>query len=289
VTCALYAKEKGLLETDGWKRFKNIAKNDKKLERMLNHSKLKSIKQSPKYKFGYQVPRNSRDATELDKRSGTTRWKDAQAVELAQLMDYETFENKGRSHKGTRAPEDYKRIVCHFIYDVKNDGRHKARLVAGGHLTEVPTDSVYSGVVSLRSLRLVMFLAELNEMEHYQADVGNAYLEACTKEKVYCIGMEDFGKDLNGSVLIIRKALYGLRSSGARWHERFSDTLREMKFTPSKADSDVWMRKGANEDHWEYIAVYVDDLYVASKRPKEILDSLKSKYKLKGDEKLTII
>jgi hypothetical protein len=77
VTCALYAKEKGLLQTDGWKRFKNIAKNDKKLERMLNQSKLKSIKQSPIYKFSYQVPRNSREVAELDKRSGTTRWKDA--------------------------------------------------------------------------------------------------------------------------------------------------------------------------------------------------------------------
>jgi hypothetical protein len=253
---------------------------------MLNQSKLKSIKQSPIYKFGYQVPKNSREAAELDKRSGTTRWKEARAVELAQLMDYETFENKGRRDKGMRAPEDYKRIVCHFIYDVKHDGRHKARLVAGGHLTEVPTDSIYSGVVSLRSLRVVMFLAELNEMEHYQADVGNAYLKAYTKEKVYCIGTEDFGEDLNRCVLIIRKALYGLRSSGTCWHERFSDTLREMKFTPSKADSDVWMRKGPNEDHWEYIAVYVDDLYIASKRPKEILDSLKSKYKLKGDGKV---
>jgi hypothetical protein len=110
--------------------------------------------------------------------------------------------------------------MCHFIYDVKHDGRHKAQLVAGGHLMEVPTDSVYSGVVLLRSLRLVIFLAELNEMEHYQADVGNAYLEAYTKEKVYCIGTEDFGEDLNGCVLIIRKALYGLCSSGACWHER---------------------------------------------------------------------
>jgi hypothetical protein len=123
-------------------------------------------------------------------------------------------------------------------------------------------------------------------MEHYQADVGNAYLEAYTKEKVYCIGTEDFGEDLNGCVLIIRKVLYGLHSSGAHWHERFSDTLREMKYTPSKADSDVWMRKGENEDHWEYIAVYVNHLYIASKRPKEILDSLKSMYKLKGDGKV---
>jgi hypothetical protein len=41
-----------------------------------------------------------------------------------------------------------------------------------------------------------------------------------------------------------------LRSSGIRWHERFADTLRDMGFTLSKADPDIWMRK--NGDIYEY-------------------------------------
>ena len=53
----------------------------------------------------------------------------------------------------------------HFVFDAKHDGRHKARLVADRHLTEVPLSSVYSGVVSLRGIRLVLFLAELNGLE----------------------------------------------------------------------------------------------------------------------------
>ena len=62
--------------------------------------------------------------------------------------------------------------------------------------------------------------------------------------------------------LIIRKALYGLKSSGKRWHERFAVVLRKMGFFPSKAEEDIWMRdKG---DHYEYIAVYVDDLTIVS-------------------------
>jgi hypothetical protein len=43
---------------------------------------------------------------------------------------------------------------------------------------------VYSGVVSLCGIRLVIFLAELNQLEIWGADVGNAYLEALSKEKV---------------------------------------------------------------------------------------------------------
>ena len=48
---------------------------------------------------------------------------------------------------------------------MKYDRRHKARLVASGHLTEVLVSSVYSGVVSLHGIRLVLFLAELNDLE----------------------------------------------------------------------------------------------------------------------------
>jgi hypothetical protein len=61
------------------------------------------------------------------------------------------------------------------VFDVKHDGRCKARLVADGHLTD---ESVYSGVVSLRGFRLVMFLDELNNLEVWATDVSNAYLEA---------------------------------------------------------------------------------------------------------------
>jgi hypothetical protein len=55
------------------------------------------------------------------------------------------------------------------------------------------------------------------------------YLEAETKEKVYIIGGPGFG-ELEGHTLIIHKALYGLRSSDLRWHERFANTLRDMGF-----------------------------------------------------------
>jgi hypothetical protein len=52
-------------------------------------------------------------------------------------------------------------------------------MVADGHLTDVPLDSVYSGVISLvRSLRTIVFLAVLNELDTWVTNIGNAYLEA---------------------------------------------------------------------------------------------------------------
>ena len=104
------------------------------------------------------------------------------------------------------------------------DGRQKARLVAGGHLTDAPTDSIYSGVVSLKGIRLVTFLAELNLLSTWTTDIENAYLEAKTKEKVYIVAGPEFN-ELENHLLIINKALYGLQSSGLRWHEKLADTL----------------------------------------------------------------
>ena len=75
-------------------------------------------------------------------------------------------------------------------------------------------ESVYSGVISLRGLRLVMFLAELNKLLLWGRDAGNAYPEALTKEKLYIIAGPEFG-DLSGHILIIYKALYGTRTGGA--------------------------------------------------------------------------
>ena len=54
--------------------------------------------------------------------------------------------------------------------------------MADGHLTIEPTVTAHSGVVSLRKLRLAMFLAELNNLQLWGADVGIAYLQALTKE-----------------------------------------------------------------------------------------------------------
>jgi hypothetical protein len=106
-------------------------------------------------------------------------------------------------------------------------------------------------------------------------------LESYTKEKVYIIAGTEFGTR-QGHTLIIVKELYGLKSSGLRWRERFADVLQHMGFTSSKAEPDIWMRDLG--DHWEYIAVYVDDLLIASKTPTSIVTILEyeHKFKLKG-------
>lgn len=281
VECAIYAREHQLLHLDGWKSFKKIAKqNDKVFSRIVKQAKLQNYRNSKKYKFGYEVALDEEDAARLDRLNGNTLWGDSIELEIGALDDYDTFHDKGHKDK-CKPPEGYRKIRVHFVFDVKHDGRHKARLVAGGHLTPIPLESVYSGVVTLRGLRIVCFISELNELILYATDIGNAYLEAFTKEKLYFIAGPSFGARA-GHILVINKALYGLRTSGLRWHERFADVLRTMGFYPSKAEPDIWMRE--NEGLYEYIAVYVDDIAIAARNPMSIVKELTEthKFKLKG-------
>jgi hypothetical protein len=76
-----------------------------------------------------------------------------------------------------------------------------------------------------------------------------------------------------------------MKTSGKRWHERFSEVLKSEGFTPSKGGNDIWMRPNADKTKYEYLAVYVDDLLMAMEDPKSFCDTLKRKhkFKLKGD------
>ena len=101
---------------------------------------------------------------------------------MKQLDKYNTFNDLV---KNGIPPSIYKKIKIHLIYDIKHDTRHKARCVADGYLAELPLDNVYSGVLSLRGFRTMIFLTELNQLDTWATDIGNVYLEAKTSKKVY--------------------------------------------------------------------------------------------------------
>jgi hypothetical protein len=215
-----------LLNLEGWKRFKSFARRQKNFMRLAKQAYLRSFRTAPNFKYGHEVPKNFHEAKRIDTIIGNNTWHDAISLELMQSDEYNDFADLGHRNEIT-APEGCKKIRVHFVFDVKHDGRYKARLVADGHLTDTPLDSVYSGVVSIRGFRIVMFLAELNHLELWATDVGNAYLESMTTEKVYIVAGPEFG-EREGHTLVIRKALYGLKSSGQRWHDKLHDCMVDL-------------------------------------------------------------
>ena len=108
-----------------------------------------------------KVPRNHKEALQLDKENRNTKWADAEVKEIDELNSLHSFRSIG---KGTPTPKGYKKIPIFFAYAVKEMGRFKARFVAVGHVLPPPIHLVYSGIVSLCNVCLVMFTAELNNL-----------------------------------------------------------------------------------------------------------------------------
>ena len=91
----------------------------------------------------------------------------------------------------------YQEIRCHMIFDIKMDGQftRKACYVAGGHTTDPPSSITYSSVVFRDSIIIAFTLAALNGVDIRAADIGNAYLNAKCREKIWTVAGTEFGSE----------------------------------------------------------------------------------------------
>ena len=189
-------------------------------------SKVKSKYWDRTHKYGIRLPKSVKEAIEIDNENGNTLWWDALMQEMKNVRPaFEVFEGDEKSLVG------YKKIKCHIVWDVKlGENFHcKARLVAGGHVTEMPSSITYSSVVSRDSVRIALTIAALNDLSILACDIQNAYLSAPCREKIYCIAGPEFGSEA-GKTMIVRKALYGLQSSGASFRAMLADTIWAMQY-----------------------------------------------------------
>ena len=252
-------------------------------QRDRNVLKMKSRKYILRtHKFGIEVPKTTKRALEIDRETGTDFWR--KAIEKEMKNNASAFELLELLSNGGKVPVGYQLITCHMIFDIKMDFTRKARFVAGGHLTDPPKESVYSSVVTRESVRLFFLIAALNDLDVLSCDIQNAYLNAGTKERNYFFCGLEFGPHNVGKPVLIVKALYGLRSSGAQWREHMANTLRTGGFQSCKADADVWIRPAVKADgtkYYEYVLCYVDDILCCSEHPQKFMDYLSTVYTLK--------
>ena len=91
VTCAAYAKENDLLALEGWHRFRSLAKKDKVLARAIKQSKIRQVRRSQTYMYGYLIPRNYMEAMQFDSENKNSKWYDAIKLEMKSMFEYKVF------------------------------------------------------------------------------------------------------------------------------------------------------------------------------------------------------
>ena len=153
---------------------------------------------------------------------------------------------------GDRAPIGHKQINCNLIYDVKmEDFRRKARLVAGGHMTETPKCMTYSSVVGRETVHISLTIAALNKLQVKAGDIINAYVTAPCSEKIWNILGKEFGSDQGKKAIIVR-AIYRIKSSDVAFHAHLAECMRSMGYTPFRGENYLWMKPEIDPDGDEY-------------------------------------
>ena len=136
-------------------------------------------------------------------------------------VDFEAWEERSLddARRGQKLVV-YQGIHCHMIFDINMDGRftRKARYVSNGHTTDPPSSITYSRILSRDSARIEFTLADLKNVDIRAADIGNAYLNAMCQETIWTVAGTEFGSEKRRIMLVFR-ALYGLKSSGAAWRQ----------------------------------------------------------------------
>ena len=247
-------------------------------------SKVKSKYWARTHKYGIRIPKSVKEAFDIDKQNGNSYWRDAINEEMEKIK-----RDAVKVHDGDpKGLVGYQQISGHIIFDVKlgENFRRKARYVADGHKTEIPSSVTYSSVVSRESVRICLTIAALNGLDILTADIENAYLTAPCREKCWLRAGPEFGSD-EGKVMIVKRALYGLKSSGAAFRSFLATRLDEIGFVPSEADPDVWLRRSAKPDgeqYYEYVLCYVDDIMSISHEPSRALKQIQEQFKFKKDK-----
>lgn len=173
--------------------------------------------------------------------------------------------------------------------------RRKARLVAQGFTQRpgVHFNETFAPVARIGSIRTMVSLAAHYGMKIHQLDVTTAFLNGRLEEDILMEppkelpellkAIADSKKDdivrkkaevmLNefnagDKVCKLEKALYGLRQAGRSWHHTFDKTLKEYGAIATNADTCLY-HIGQGEDA-TLIAIYVDDVLIASRNEKDI-------------------
>ena len=193
-------------------------------------------------------------------------WKQAINEEIASLEEKQTWDV-------VPAPKDAKPITSKFVFKRKYgpDGevtRHKARLVARGFQQEegIDYEETFAAVVKPSSYRILFALAAIFGWLAHQGDVKTAFLNSGLEKSVYMRAPQGMEIDA-GFVLLVLRAIYGLKQSPRAWYRKFKQTMEGWGWRISAYDPCVFI----NDETGLILQLHVDDMITFGKNLAAIL------------------
>jgi hypothetical protein len=206
----------------------------------------------------YDEPTSYQEAMETKE---AKEWKGAAGKEYQSLIDNKTWVK-------CKLPAGRKPIGCKWVFKVKinKNGeieRYKARLVAKGYSQKEGIDYIetFAPVLKYKSLRILLSIAAIKDMEVKQMDVETAFLNAEIKEEVYMEQPEGFHDGNNDNVYRLLKTLYGTKQAPHEWNNTLNEFIISLRYVRCKSDTCTYIKTSKNGDPI-IIAVFVDDIII---------------------------
>ena len=210
------------------------------------------------------------------------QWLLAMQDELHSLQSFNTWQLVER-------PPDTPIISCKWVFAIKTGQagmpyRYKARLVARGCQQHAGIDyeETYAPVAKWNTLRSTAAIAAHRGWPILHMDVKTAYLNSLLKHRVYMLQPPGFAvKGKENYVLLLLRAIYGLKQSGRSWHQDIDAYLRYLHLIPTSSDSNLYYLHTPHK--WILLILYVDDIFITgndSSHIQTICDQLQSKYQM---------
>lgn len=151
-----------------------------------------------------------------------------------------------------------------FSYKFDSSGylsKLKARICVRGDLQKLTTEDKYAATLAARTARAVFSLVAAFDLDTYQYDAVNAFLNSLIDEEVITEMPEGFKQP--GRCWKLKRALYGLRKSPRLWQREASSVLTSLGFTVVQEDLCVFVSDGI------IIFFYVDDIIIVNQQSKQ--------------------
>ena len=175
---------------------------------------------------------------------------------------------------------------------MKADGsidKYKARLVIKGYKQKEGLDyfDTYSLVTRISSIRMLIAIAAIQNLEIHQMDINTAFLDGDLDEEIY---MEQPGGFIvpgqEKKVCWLVKSLYRLKQAPRQWHEKFDSVMMTNGFKINECDKCVYVK---NTEHgFVIICLYVDDILIMGSN-NEVIKTTKEMFNIKFDMKDLVV
>jgi len=164
------------------------------------------------------------------------------------------------------------------VFNIKPDGCYQSRLVAKGfsQAEGIDFDELFFPVVRYETMRLLLTIAILEDLDIQSVDVKIAYLYGNLDEKIYMKQPEGFklpGKE--NKVWQLRKALYSLKQAGLSWWHTMTKSMLVLGFKRCKSNAGVYYYHDKKTKALVIAIVYIDDVCFMSTKDSLLLNELK--------------